>query len=282
MTSRHHHDHGLRFLRRNQIVQDESGAAHRRPGIVAVARAMQQIEDRKLPASHLVSRRRVDMHAPEPRERRRVVSHGCHRAVRHVGRVHEFCAGHIDQAPVVGIRLAHRWISRVHGRNAIHHEGVSVRAGIDRVRRWPTTSRRHPSRMPGLRAASPVCRRPAAPPSSPVAPVCGTRCGGPPSTSGETTLIASCIAGGGEREARLASRLARSAMPPATELAITMAAIHNVRFIDLLMKNGQAAKPVLLRRLPAPRFGRPEQRVDRPPCCARRRLSAPALRPGPV
>ena len=89
----HHHDHRLRLLRGDQVVEDEARAADRRPGLVGVAGAVQQVEHRILLRARLVARRRVDVHAPELAERRRIVGHGRDRAVRHLLRVEDVRAG---------------------------------------------------------------------------------------------------------------------------------------------------------------------------------------------
>ena len=65
VAGRHDHHHRLGFLRRNQVVEDETGAAHRGPRIVAIAGAVQQIKDGIFLGAGLVAGRRVDVHAPE-------------------------------------------------------------------------------------------------------------------------------------------------------------------------------------------------------------------------
>ena len=132
MAGGHHDHHRLRLVPRDQVVHDEPGSAHRRPGVVTIHRAMQQIEHRISVGAVLVTGRRVNVHPPVPAQRGGVISDRCHGAVRHPLRVHEIRAGNIHQAPRVGIRLAHRRVVRIHHPHAVHHEGVPVCARIDR------------------------------------------------------------------------------------------------------------------------------------------------------
>src|SRR5947207_329559 len=44
MTRRHHYDHRFGFCGGNQVVQNESGAANRGPGLVAIPGPMKQIK----------------------------------------------------------------------------------------------------------------------------------------------------------------------------------------------------------------------------------------------
>src|SRR6185503_10743679 len=95
----HHHDHWLRALGGDQIVEDEAGASDGAPRVVAVTGAVQQVEDRVLLRAGLVARRRVDVHAPERFQRGRVVVHFGDAAVRHVSGVERVRAGDVYQAP---------------------------------------------------------------------------------------------------------------------------------------------------------------------------------------
>ena len=71
MPGRHDDDHRLGFSGGDQIVENEIRPADRGPRIVAVARAVEQIENGIFVLPGLISRRRVDMHpsrSPEPLE----------------------------------------------------------------------------------------------------------------------------------------------------------------------------------------------------------------------
>ena len=131
----HHDHHRPGFLRGDQVIEDEAGAADGGPRIVAVARAVQQVEDRELAFSLFVSGRGVDVHAAELLERGGIVSHGGDGAVRNVGGVHEFGAGNVDQAPDVVIGFADRGVARVDYGDAIHVEVIAVGAGVDGAER---------------------------------------------------------------------------------------------------------------------------------------------------
>ena len=69
----HHHDHRPGLLLRQQVVEDEAGAADRAPARVLVAAAVQEVEDGVLRVAAVVARRRVDVHAPLRVERARVI-----------------------------------------------------------------------------------------------------------------------------------------------------------------------------------------------------------------
>jgi hypothetical protein len=135
VTGRHHDDHRLRFVCRDQIVEDEAGASDRGPRIIHVARAVKQIENGVALAVHLVSGRRVHMHAPDAAKRRRVVVNGGHGAVRHVLGIEHIRAGNDRKAVDGGVGLAGVRIARVDDRHAIHDEDVAVRAGRHRPER---------------------------------------------------------------------------------------------------------------------------------------------------
>jgi hypothetical protein len=64
MPGRHHDDHRHGLFCRDQVVEDEARPPHRRPRIVGVAGAMQQVEDRVLLIPRLVSGRSVHVHPP--------------------------------------------------------------------------------------------------------------------------------------------------------------------------------------------------------------------------
>lgn len=107
-----------------------------------------------------------------------------------VGRVHELGARYVDQAP--GVALTRR-ISRVHGGDAIHHERVAGRAGLDGADRCRPHAIFIPGR-PGLRAAGLVCHSRAVQPFSLAAPEYEIPSG---NTSGEITEGPCCEPGGG-------------------------------------------------------------------------------------
>ena len=132
VPGRHHDDHRLGFPLRDQIVEDEARAPHRRPRIVAVPGPVQQIEHRILRAARFVPGRRVDLHAPERAERRRIVRDRCDRAVRHALRVHEVGARDDEEAPHVVVGFARGRVARIDRRHAVHVEVVAIGAGIDR------------------------------------------------------------------------------------------------------------------------------------------------------
>src|SRR5262249_7981359 len=74
VAGRHDDDHRLCLARGNQIVEDEPGTADGAPRCVAIERAVQQVEDRILALALLVTRWRVDVHAPKALESLRRVS----------------------------------------------------------------------------------------------------------------------------------------------------------------------------------------------------------------
>ena len=133
VPGRHHHHHRLRFLRGDQIVEDEIRPAHRRPRIIVVPRPMQQIEHRVLLTStHLVTRRRIHMHAAHPSiQCGGLVVNRRHRAMRHIRRhVHPTRARHDHNARIVAHALADCRIPRIHRPHAVHRERIAIRACI--------------------------------------------------------------------------------------------------------------------------------------------------------
>ncbi len=169
VTGRHHDDHRLRLVRRDQVVEDEARAADRGPRIVDVAGAVQQIEHGITLAVRLVSGRRVHVHAPDAAERGRVVVDRGDRAVRHVLRVEHVRAGHDGKAVDRGVGLARHRIARIDDRNAVDDEDVAIGAGGQRADRRVPTRRRRPwsaaaARRRGRRCQG--CRRDSAAPRS--------------------------------------------------------------------------------------------------------------------
>ena len=113
MAGGHDHDHRPRLARRDQVVEDHAGAADGGPRVVAIARPVQQVEDRVLALALLVARRRVDVHPAELLQRRGVIGDLRDRAVGHVLQVEGLRARDEDQAPGVGVRLAGGGVARV-------------------------------------------------------------------------------------------------------------------------------------------------------------------------
>ena len=132
VAGRHHDDHRLGLLRRDEVVQDESRASDRGPRVVGVAGTVEQIEDGELAAAQFVARRRVDMHAANLLQRRRIVGDGRDRAVGHIPGIHEVGPGHVHEAPDVVVRLADRRAARIDHRHAVHVEVVAVRTRLQR------------------------------------------------------------------------------------------------------------------------------------------------------
>src|ERR1039457_2828627 len=142
------------------------------------------------------------------------------------------------------------------------------------ARQLPTTRRLRPSRMPGLRAAVPVCRWRAARPSSPAAPEYGTRPGGPARLRGKPPwCLAAYPAGEWAAERSGAAPLARvRCRPQPSKPKQWPQFVMFVSSVILLVRAGACrCVPVRagvcryaprLRRLPASRFRRAEQRID--------------------
>ena len=113
-----------------------------RPRVVAVAGAVQQIQDR-IPARRtgLVAGRRVDVHAAKDAERRRFVGHLGDASARDVLGVEHRRTGHVHQAPGVGVRLAGRGVAWVQRRHPVDDERIPIGPGRHRAhRRFPYAS----------------------------------------------------------------------------------------------------------------------------------------------
>src|SRR5262249_38288581 len=128
-------DHRLRLVRRDQVVEDEAGAAHRAPRVVDVAGAVQQVEHRIAIAARVVAGRRVDMRTADGPGRGGVVVDRRGRTVRNVLRVENIRAGYDREAVHRRVRLARRRIARVDDGDAIDVEDVAIRAGWERTER---------------------------------------------------------------------------------------------------------------------------------------------------
>lgn len=118
---------GFHLAGRQQVVEDDRGAAHRRPGIFIAAAAVQQVEHRVFRRRRLVVGRQPDIHAPASLlERGRGKPDLLDRAVRHVLEVPQlrFLANHqqVVVAVAVALRLAVARIERLH---AIGEEPVA-------------------------------------------------------------------------------------------------------------------------------------------------------------
>ena len=135
VAGRHHDDHRLRLARRDQVVEDEVRPAHRGPRVVAVAGAVQQVEDRVFARARFIARRRVDVHAPGAPERGGLVVHRRDGTVRHGLRVHQVRSRHRGDAPRRGVRFTDRRVPRIDHADAVHDEHVSIRARLDDARR---------------------------------------------------------------------------------------------------------------------------------------------------
>ena len=126
----HHDDHRDHLALGKEVVEDVAGAADGRPGDVSVAAAVDEVEDGKLRLAGLVPRRGPDPHRPRAAERLAPVGADCDGAMRDVGVVGEefLSAGiHYGQSSV----LRGRGALRVIDLDAVHHEVVPVRAGLD-------------------------------------------------------------------------------------------------------------------------------------------------------
>ena len=85
VSQRHHDDHGLGLALRNQVVEDDVGAADSRPSAGVVAVAVQQIQDwvGRL-RRRIVSRRGVDVIIPLVIGHCRLIAMMMDLTVRHV------------------------------------------------------------------------------------------------------------------------------------------------------------------------------------------------------
>jgi len=103
VAGRHHDHHRLGFLVGNQIVDDEARAAHRRPRVIRVPSAVQQIKDGVLLRAGFIAGRCVHVHAPEFVQAFRIISHAGNGAMRHVLGLHKIGAGNVHHAPGVPV-----------------------------------------------------------------------------------------------------------------------------------------------------------------------------------
>ena len=134
---RHDDDHRLRLARRDQVVEDDVGAAHRRPGVLVTAAAVQQVEHRVLRGARLVAGRRVDVHpAARLLQDRRRVPDGRHGAVRDVRlerpRVRRRPGNHEEIVVALAVALVLA-VARVHHLDAVHVERVAPQLLAERA-----------------------------------------------------------------------------------------------------------------------------------------------------
>ena len=129
-TVRHDHYHRDHLPFREEVVKDVAGAAHRRPGHIRVAAAVDEIKDGKLGLAGLISRRGPDAHRPRTAEGFAPVGADRQGAVRDVGIVgEELPACRLDYGK--GRVLRGRGALGVVDLHTVHDEMVSVRAGLD-------------------------------------------------------------------------------------------------------------------------------------------------------
>ena len=123
----HDHDHRLRLLVGDQAVHDQAGAAHVEPRVLVAAGAVQQVQHRVGLLAVFVAGGRVDVHAPLELQRRRVVPHHVHVAVRDVADLVVLRERPVDEEDVrvPGAVPADVGVARVERRDAVHREGVA-------------------------------------------------------------------------------------------------------------------------------------------------------------
>ena len=107
------------------------GAADRRPRIVAIPGAVQQVEDRVLVLAGFIARRRVDVHAPRAPERGGVIEDLRDGAVRDVLGVHHVRARHGGDAPRRGVRFADRRVARIDHADAVDDVDIAIGPRLD-------------------------------------------------------------------------------------------------------------------------------------------------------
>ena len=135
----HHHNHGFRFARRDEVVHNLRGAPQRGPRVFIAARAVQQVEHRIASASLLVAGGRVHGHAAVHLQRGAVVPDFRDIAVRHVVhavQVARVARGlfHDENVRVRGDVAAHVDVGRVEHRHSVHPERVIVKLRLERLR----------------------------------------------------------------------------------------------------------------------------------------------------
>ncbi len=106
MPGGHDHDHRLGLPDGDQVVENEIGPPNARPGVVAIARPVQEVEYRQLLLTGLVARGGVDVHAAVFAQGRRMVMNRGDRAVRHIGFVGKCGTGDVHDAPGIVVGLA--------------------------------------------------------------------------------------------------------------------------------------------------------------------------------
>ncbi len=127
-------DHRLGFALGDEVVHDVVRAARQHPARVDVAGAVQQVEDGVARVAALVAGRRVDPERARHAEGLRMVGLDAHRAVRHVARVIELVAGHLEHARrrERAESELHRRVPGIHRDDAVGVELVVVDVGRER------------------------------------------------------------------------------------------------------------------------------------------------------
>src|SRR5216683_128617 len=138
VTQRHHHNHGLGLSLRDQVVQNQVSASHRRPPARVIAESVQQVQHRiALLPTRVIPRRCVDIKVALVSDYRRLVEVMMHFAVRHVADFprqssrprHMHLARGVEQ---VGLQ---QWGGRINQVHAIGDECITVKVGCQRLRR---------------------------------------------------------------------------------------------------------------------------------------------------